>query len=257
MASIADYIENPEPLLASVCRMFAFDGAAKEIAAIVSAKPEIEQSSYDNWNGGTYGYALLLALPVSLYAQVKTDKDQLEISIKEKTNECLIDNQNCFLEVVLITPEISATDDWRDKAKAWLSGQGINNQGRVRSDNIASRTHDGLLFRSQPEINLYKAIKAIGISFAPLPVFVRGGKEYSRIEPDFVLIKDGVVLVVEVDGDTVHTESPVEAHNRTAMLAHEGAYIERVRASECKTDECATSCASRLLAIIQKHKLSR
>lgn len=72
-----------------------------------------------------------------------------------------------------------------------------------------------------------------------------------------MLIKDGVVLVVEVDGDTVHTETPVEAHNRTAMLAHEGVNIERVRASECETDEGAASCARRLLAIIQKHKSSR
>jgi len=37
---------------------------------------------------------------------------------------------------------------------------------------------DGLLFRSQPEINLYRAFKALGITFAPLPVFIRGGETY-------------------------------------------------------------------------------
>lgn len=180
MALITNYIKNPEPLLASVCRMFAYDGAAKEIAIIVSAKPEIEGSSYDNWNGGTYGYALRLALPVSLYAQVRDDKEQLETSIKEKICECLIGSENHFLEVVLIAPEITAADDWRDKAKAWLSGQGINNQGRGRSDNIASRTHDGLLFRSQPEINLYKAIKAIGISSRRYPYLFEAARNIAE-----------------------------------------------------------------------------
>lgn len=74
---------------------------------------------------------------------------------------------------------------------AWLRGEGITNQGRVRSDNIAARAFDGLLFRSQPEINLYGALKAAGVSFAPLPVFVRGGHDYRRIEPDFIIVKDG------------------------------------------------------------------
>lgn len=97
---------------------------------------------------------------------------------------------------------MKADSTWRDGAKRWLAGAGISNQGRVRSDNIASREADGLLFRSVPEINLYKALKARGVSVAPLPVFVRGGKTYRRIEPDFVILKEGLVMVVEVDGDT-------------------------------------------------------
>ena len=68
-------------------------------------------------------------------------------------------------------------------------------------------------------------------------MFVRGGRLYRRIEPDFVILKDGIVLVVEVDGDTVHHETPAEAHARATMLAHEGARVETVRAVECETSE--------------------
>jgi hypothetical protein len=78
------------------------------------------------------------------------------------------------------------------------------------------------LFRSPPEIHLYKALKQQGVSFAPLPVFIKGGKSYQRIEPDFFIIMNGVMMVVEVDGDTVHQETPAEAHDRTTMLLHEG-----------------------------------
>ena len=47
----------------------------------------------------------------------------------------------------------------------------INNQGKVRSDNIASRQHDGLLFRSAPEINLYCALKDLGLMSLRCPSF--------------------------------------------------------------------------------------
>jgi hypothetical protein len=127
----------------------------------------------------------------------------------------------------------------------------MSNQGRVRSNNIATREHDGLLFRSEPEINLYRAFKTLGVTFAPLPVFIRGGNSYRRIEPDFVVITKGMVGVIEVDGP-VHQESPVEAHDRTAMLVHEGAHVERVRASDCSTMEGAEICAKRVLASLAK-----
>lgn len=88
-------------------------------------------------------------------------------------------------------------------------------------------------------------------------MFVRGGETYRRIEPDFVLIKDGIVMVVEVDGDTVHTESPAEAHARTTMLAHEGVHIERIKASECDSQEKAVLYARRLVQVLEKLRKTR
>jgi very-short-patch-repair endonuclease len=92
------------------------------------------------------------------------------------------------------------------------------------------------------------------VSFAPLAVFVRGGKDYQRIEPDFVILKSGVCLVVEIDGDTYHQETPAEAHARTTMLQHEGASIERYPSTECDTPERATRLAKRIVQVIEKIK---
>jgi len=92
----------------------------------------------------------------------------------------------------------------------------------------------------------------MGVSFAPLPVFIRGGSEYRRIEPDFVVIHSGLIMVVEVDGDTVHQETPVEAHARTTMLLHEGVHFERINASECNTSEKAKVSAERLILVLKK-----
>jgi hypothetical protein len=139
-------------------------------------------------------------------------------------------------------------------ALSFVATEGISNQGRARSDNIAPLECDGLLFRSQPEIHLYRAFKALGVTFAPLPVFIRGGETYRRIEPDFVLYMGGSLMIVEIDGDGIHQETPLEAHKRTAMFAHEGAYIERVDATECDSPEKARECASRLLMVLTKLK---
>jgi hypothetical protein len=198
-----------------------------------------------------------LALPFRLYGELGERREKIETSISNKIEPLLRVYPNDRLRNVHITAELATDPHWREKAKAWVDGKHINNQGRVRSDNIASRQCDGLLFRSQEEINLYGALKSVGVSFAPLAVFVRGGREYRRIEPDFVILKDGIVLVVEVDGDTVHHETPAEAHARTTMLAHEGARVERVRAAECETPEKAGACAQKLLAALAKLRTSR
>ncbi len=54
-----------------------------------------------------------------------------------------------------------------------------------------------------------------------------------------MLLKDGAVLVVEVNGDTAHRETPAEADDRTTLLRHEGAFIEHVKASDCDNAEKA------------------
>jgi len=133
----------------------------------------------------------------------------------------------------------------------------VHNQGRVRSDNLAGHEQDGLRFRSRHEINLYKALKALSVTFAPLPVFLRGGSEYTRLEPDFVVLKDGILLVIELDGATTHAETPVQADKRLGLFKHEGAYIERVEAAECATEVLAMGCAKKLMQIIQKYRTNR
>ncbi len=252
-----DYHNNPEPLLATLSAMLADQGATKEVAVLANSIAGIRQIDYDNWNGGTYIYGLFLQIPVWLFGKLSGQKQECEYRILEAAQLMLEPFPNDILRSVTITPIPEADQDWRNRATAWLAGNGVTNQGRVRSDNIASRTVDGLLFRSQPEIFLYQALKSLGVSFAPLPVFVRGGDSYRRIEPDFVIVKSGIMLVVEVDGDTVHHETPAEAHGRTTMLVHEGVYVERVTASECGSRLKADECARKILAVLEKYRASR
>ncbi|MBD2294674.1 hypothetical protein H6G06_14590 [Anabaena sphaerica FACHB-251] len=236
---------NLDPLLATLTDIFANAGDTKKVAILAEATAKIKHIDCDNWNGGTDVYNLYLTIPAYLFSQIADEQETLEQEIQENISYVLNPYmENWCIKWVVISPILSSDTQWREKAKAFVEGQGINNQGRVRSDNIASKSCDGLLFRSQPEIYLYEGFKRLGVPFAPLAVFIRGGQDYRRIEPDFLIIKDGITMIVEVDGDTVHRELPAQAHDRLNMLTHEGAIVERVLASECDTPEKAKQCAS-------------
>jgi hypothetical protein len=248
------FINDIEALLATSARLFASEGSVREVALLANAEYSLNlcEEQY-----GPNTYHLYLQVPDCLYSQNSDDIEGCENLILEKARILLKPYPDDYLASLSISPILSAGEEWRQKANNWVKGKGVNNQGRVRSDNIPSRTVDGLFFRSENEELFYKALKSLGVSFAPLPVFIRGGEKYRRIEPDFVIVKNGVVLVVEVDGDTVHNETPAEAHDRTTMLRHEGVEIERIRASECQTQEQALACAKKMLQVIDKIKSSR
>ncbi|EKO3559356.1 hypothetical protein HJA72_000021 [Vibrio fluvialis] len=251
------FFADPESILGTLARLFAAKGAAREVAVLTYSSPEVKESYYDNWNGGTTHYTLYLHVPINLYPQLESDLAEIENAILENAGVFLSNFENDILSTVKIIPAVLEDPQWRDKASAWLSGSKITNQGRVRSDNVAPLTTDGLLFRSQPEIHFYRALKSEGVSFSPLPVFIRGGQSYSRIEPDFVIVHNGITMVVEIDGDTVHQETPAEAQARVRTLQHEGVQVERILASECDEPQKAIVAVKRILVAIDKLKASK
>ncbi|EGR2498623.1 TPA: hypothetical protein ACGG8D_003572 [Vibrio cholerae] len=251
------FFADPESILGTLARLFAAKGAAREVAVLTYSSPEVKESYYDNWNGGTTHYTLYLHVPINLYPQLESDLAEIENTILENAGVFLSNFENDKLSTVKIIPAVLEDPQWRDKASAWLSGSKITNQGRVRSDNVAPLTADGLLFRSQPEIHFYRALKSEGVSFSPLPVFIRGGQTYSRIEPDFVIVHHGITMVVEIDGDTVHQETPAEAQARVRTLQHEGVHVERILASECNEPQKAIDAVKRILVAIDKLKASK
>ncbi len=245
------FFDNPEAILFTLARLFASEGATREVEVLTYSTPELIQTYYDNLDGGTAYYTLYLNVSLRLYPQLQDGMGLIEQAICDKAQVFLVKFRDCLNEVKIV-PATTEDEQWREKSAAWLAEK-VTNQGRVRSDNVAPLTENGLLFRSWAEIYLYRALKELGVSFAPLPVFVRGGDSYRRIEPDFFIIHNGIAMVVEVDGDTIHQETPAEAHDRTTMLQHEGVHIERVPASKCDSTEKAKIAAQKIMATINKY----
>jgi hypothetical protein len=244
-------------LIQNVARLFAYEGNAKMVSILSYANISATKTGYDNWDGGTEIYSVYLEVPQTIYLEINADLELISRDIKEKLGTFLSRYGQIWIEEIKISPQLIDSKNWQKKAQDWLAGEGITNQGRVRSNNIASRQCDGLLFRSTPEINIYKALKSKGVAFAPLPVFLKGGKEYLRIEPDFIVIKDGIILCLEIDGGTVHKETPAEANARTQILSNEGAIVERFQSCRCETLEKAEDLANEIIGLIEKHKRNR
>ena len=173
---------DPDSLTASMAEMLKSQGQARELAVLADSDVRIDEVSYDRRNGGSTGWRITCLLYPSLDARLTTeDRAECEEGLHNAAAEFFRPFSSDFVARVVIAPSAAVRDQWRAAANEWLSGQGINNQGRVRSDNLASLEVDGLLFRSRAEINLYRAFKGMGVTFAPLPVFVRGGGSYARL----------------------------------------------------------------------------
>ena len=204
---------SEEDLFASAVEALKTKGDACAIAVLVTGQGQLQ-----NWNQdwGVDRWRLFIALPVNLfYAMTEDERKATEVSITEVVNPFFAITPTDALESIVLVPLIvPAEEGWREEALRFVKGEGVTNQGRVRSDNIASKQHKGLLFRSEAEITLFVALTRAKLAVAPLPVFVRIGKTYNRIEPDFVVVYKGITFVVEVDGDTYHKELPAEADKR-------------------------------------------
>ncbi|VVM85974.1 hypothetical protein PS619_02563 [Pseudomonas fluorescens] len=247
---------NMEDLAAGAVEAFKLLGDARAIAVLVSGECTAELINTDF---GVNYWQLMVALPIPLYYAM-TDVE------REATGKAIYDVVTPFysplhdeaLNGVTIAPRIGeASENWREEAIRYVKGEGVTNQGRVRSDNIASREHQGLLFRSQAEVALFTAMTRAQLAVAPLPVFVRIGKAYNRLEPDFVVVFKGLTFIIEVDGDTYHRESPADADKRLVPLTWEGVEVRRIRASELSSDNAANVVVKDLIDFMTKRKAAR
>lgn len=245
-----------EDLLASIVEALKVNGDARAITVLIEGDCQLAQ-----WNSdfGIDFWRLLISLPVTLFYAMSAEERKLtEDAIASVTTPFFANRPSDGLESVVITPLVTeAISGWRDDAIRFIKGEGVTNQGRVRSDNIASKQHQGLLFRSKAEITLFIALTKAKLAVAPLPVFIRIGKVYNRLEPDFVVIYKGLTFVVEVDGDTFHRELPAEADKRLVPLTYEGVEVRRIRAAELETDVAADIAVKDLIDFMARRKESR
>lgn len=250
---------QPFPLddfLSSVVDALKVRGDSRAITAIVES-----ECHFHLWNCdfGIDYWRLLVTLPVHFFHALSDDERKAtEEAITEVGTPFFVSTPSDMLDSVILAPKVSAaTENWREEAIRFIKGEGVTNQGRVRSDNIASKQHRGLLFRSKAEITLFEALTRAKLAVSPLPVFVRIGKSYNRLEPDFIVIYKGMTFVVEVDGDTFHKELPAEADKRLVPLTYEGVEVRRIRAAELGSDEAADNVVRDLMHYMARRKEAR
>lgn len=144
---------DAEAIVGTLAHIAAAQGDAAAVAALAVSIPRLERTGYDNWNGGTDLLTLYLEVPTQIFAQLFRVREDIQKGLLAMLKPVIEAYPGYWATAVSIVPAEKPPSDWRERAMAWLRGEGTTNQGRVRSDNIVARQYDGLLFRSQPEIN--------------------------------------------------------------------------------------------------------
>lgn len=109
-----------ESIVRNLARLYALKGETSVVELLVRSSAEIVQSSYDNWNGGTYEYTLKFHVPPHLYSAIEERLPELERELYERATPFLRGFNNESLDAVVITLELDDDDSWRDNATKWL-----------------------------------------------------------------------------------------------------------------------------------------
>lgn len=236
---------DPATYLASVKRLLAAKGQTYAVEVLSIGKANVVYGEYDNIDGGVNFWDISISVSIETYAKLtKESRETIQQQVSEAARDMFQNYQGHHAAGgTSIVP-----------AMVVVAVANVNNQGGVNPEHPPHIKHDGLKFRSWAEVRLYKAFKQRDVTFAPLALFMRGNV---RREPDFFIIKDGFMMLVEVDGPDTHPEKPVEAERRLAPFRDEGVRVERVSASECDNDEDAKRCADRLLTKFERYRAQR
>lgn len=111
MASLTDDLDS---VLATTVEMLVADGSIEAAALLRAAEPQIEQTGYDNWNGGTTIWTLYLRIPAREFAQLGSRREGLESQIDNRLKPILEQISSDWVGVT-ITPKLEEKKDWRQQ----------------------------------------------------------------------------------------------------------------------------------------------
>jgi len=111
-----DFFEDsPESYLATITNIFQSEGL-REIANLIrTSTARVEQTGFDNWNGGTKIWTLFLDVAPSEYAQLGQKKEIFEEKITTRLKPLLEQYQNDWYSVSIV-PQIVSNTNWRDES---------------------------------------------------------------------------------------------------------------------------------------------
>lgn len=105
--------ENPELYLGTASEMLEADGLVEAAEILRISEPKVEETGYDNWNGGTTIWTIYLRLEPAIFAQFSGKRELLEKQINERLKPVLGQFTNDWYSVT-IAPKVELRPDWRN-----------------------------------------------------------------------------------------------------------------------------------------------
>jgi hypothetical protein len=95
---------SAEAVVATMTELFRNQGNHLACEVLENAKARIEETGYDNWDGGQYLFTLFLDLPMKVFAHIESDVPKMEKLISGKFAKGLPAGGNTWLQEVAIRP---------------------------------------------------------------------------------------------------------------------------------------------------------
>jgi TIR domain len=96
--------QSAEAVAATLTELFRHQKNHAACNVLENAKPRIEETGYDNWDGGIYLFTLFLDLPLKVFALIESDVPKLEKLVSGKLSTVLRNTGNLYLKTVAISP---------------------------------------------------------------------------------------------------------------------------------------------------------
>jgi hypothetical protein len=129
-----------DSVLATACEMLLAEGLTEAAAILRTTEARVEETGYDNWNGGMTVWTVYLPIPPVDFSRLGAKRVQLEEQISTRvvaaTSQLSGDHYS-----VSITPRLSEQTDWRKGSPELSPG--------VRSDIFDGLRMDGVAFNGE------------------------------------------------------------------------------------------------------------
>jgi hypothetical protein len=104
--------EDPERYLATVAEVLATEGMMDAAEVVRTSTAKIEETGYDNWNGGTTIWTVYLLVSPSSFAKIGMARESLEQQIASRLTP-ILEQFTTDGYVVKIAPKVEPRPEWR------------------------------------------------------------------------------------------------------------------------------------------------
>lgn len=104
--------ENYESYLSTAAELLLAEGMSEAADVLRRSTPRVEETGYDNWNGGTAIWTIYLRMEPEQFAKLGTNREVLEEQIYNRLKLILEQFTDDWFSVK-IAPEVRARPEWR------------------------------------------------------------------------------------------------------------------------------------------------
>lgn len=102
--------DNLGKIVGAIGRVFLEEGRADLSVLLSEARVEVQESSFDNWNGGTYGYTVRLYVSARAFARFGDSIEDIEKTLEARVAKFARAYPNENLDAVVIIPSLEGDE---------------------------------------------------------------------------------------------------------------------------------------------------